>query len=73
MLVLPCQDDSVTYQLKGIVYVGGQHFSTRLITDGPTNAGRPQLETVANLAIGNGKLPSHAEVDATTPRCSHHR
>lgn len=71
-LVLPCQDGGVTYQLKGIVYVGGQHFSARLITDdhiwnydGQTDAGHPQLETAANLVNGNGDcslgLFSHLE------------
>jgi hypothetical protein len=59
-LVLPCQDGGVIYQLKGIVYVGGQHFSARLITDdciwnydGQMNAGYPQSENATESAFGN--------------------
>ena len=48
-LVIACEQGSANYLLRGIVYFGNQHFSTRLFTDddildydGQQNQGKPQ-------------------------------
>jgi hypothetical protein len=52
-LVLPSQNDSARYKLKGIVYSGSAHFTARLIGDdmtwtydGQLNDGHPHAENV---------------------------
>jgi hypothetical protein len=54
VLDFPCQNGTVRYHLKGIVYCGGAHFTARLITDnvtltydGQVNDGQPHVEDIS--------------------------
>ncbi|KIJ09419.1 hypothetical protein PAXINDRAFT_17496 [Paxillus involutus ATCC 200175] len=58
LLGLPIAHGTATYALKGIIYLGGFHFSARLIKgskiwsyDGRENGGSPWLETLPVTAI----------------------